>query len=266
MSGVSLSILNQPAAATPRKGKLRQQLDGERTRRQLVFDCAFGVVLPVLCFVFDPLFFRDGFLGGGRGIFEDFRFFAYVVAAVEILTLTIWLTLGKRTGERRVALGSVMLAGFLFSLFIGIILLPFSIIGLAFIIGILGFAPFFSAFVFLRNGWRALDAVAGSPMNRRRLVAPLALGAIVVLGLPALIQWQLSNTAARAADEVIRGRASSEATRTLRYTNWLTDAGLERIVIAYQAERDMTRRAELERTYRQITGENIEARWRGFFD
>ena len=59
-------------------------------------------------------------------------------------------------GEIRPYLGGLFLAGSVISLIVGIILLPFSLIGMFFLIGFLGFTPLFSSFVYLRNGVRAI--------------------------------------------------------------------------------------------------------------
>ena len=119
--------------------------------------------------------------------------------------LALWLTVGRRCGKWGSALGAMMLAGALFSIVIGIVLLPFSIIGLMFLIGALGFSPFFSAFVYLRNGRRALkfsNAEASSPCGT---FVSLLLGTLFVIGGTAAAQWSVARVVAEAVDEVMRG-------------------------------------------------------------
>src|ERR1700749_3867876 len=73
----------------------RRQFDDVPTRTQLHFDVAFGLVVPVLCFIFDPVVFRGGFLREG-GAFQSFRLFAYAASALEIATLACWLFVVRR--------------------------------------------------------------------------------------------------------------------------------------------------------------------------
>src|SRR5688500_17666560 len=138
----------------PRKGRrrasMRRQFDESPTGGQLKFDIAFGVVLPILCFLFDPFVFRD--FDGGAGAFEMYQSFTYALSALEMATLGVWLLARGRLGEWAAAAGGVMLAGALFCFAVGLMLLPFSLLGLLFIIGALGFTPFFTGFVYLRNG------------------------------------------------------------------------------------------------------------------
>src|SRR6059036_1217018 len=41
----------------------KRQFLGPATTPQIIFDVVFGIVGPVLCFVFDPVVFRGDFLG-----------------------------------------------------------------------------------------------------------------------------------------------------------------------------------------------------------
>src|ERR1043165_7622483 len=69
----------------------KRQFDDSPTRAQLHFDIAFGLVLPVLCFAFDPIIFRSWGVLGDTGIYQRFRFFAYTASALEVTTLACWL-------------------------------------------------------------------------------------------------------------------------------------------------------------------------------
>jgi len=124
--------------------------------------CA-GIVLPVACLVFDPVVFRGGFAGGP--LLGPFKLFAYALIALEIAALGAWLALRGRAGVWCGPLGGVMTAGALFSLVVGVVLLPFSLLGLMFLIGVLGFSPFLAALVYWRNGGRAPRGHA--VLNRR---------------------------------------------------------------------------------------------------
>lgn len=238
----------------------RRQLDGERTRARVEFDVAFGIVLPVVCVAVDPFVFR-GFLGG-RGLLEDFQFFAFAVIGLEILTLGLWLVLGRRLGAWRGAAGGIMLAGALFSAVIGTVLLPFSLVGLIIGIGVLGFSPFFSAAVYLRNG---LAALSQDDTEARRRISPfgaLTLGAVFALGGPAAAQVGVSRVVARELERVVsEDREPSWAgAQALWCASWLSDADFDRMVWAYRDEADAARKARLARRYQEFTGKDIERR------
>ena len=64
-----------------RRRFLRRQFDDVPTQAQFNFDVAFGLIIPVLCFVSDPIVFRGGFLHEG-GAFQSVRLFAYTACGV----------------------------------------------------------------------------------------------------------------------------------------------------------------------------------------
>ena len=73
-------------APEPRKGRrrafMRRQFDETPTPEQTKFDIFFGIVFPVVCFVFDPFVFRN--FGGGGGLLAEYQFFTYSLAAFEM--------------------------------------------------------------------------------------------------------------------------------------------------------------------------------------
>jgi hypothetical protein len=145
-----------PAGANNPQGFWRRQFGDRPTETQFNFDVAFGLVLPVLCFVFDPGIFHR-WLDADAGFFGRGRLFVYCASAVEMATLACWLFAGPRLGAWSRPAGGVMKAGGIFSLLVGLLILPFSVLGI-FVggLGLLGFIPFATAVVYLRNGARAL--------------------------------------------------------------------------------------------------------------
>src|SRR5918911_1676949 len=119
-------------------GFWRRQFLPTATQAQVIFDVVVGIMLPILCLVFDPIVFRGGF-GHEGGILKQYQLFAYTVIALEVLTLALWLALGARAGTWLSAIAGILLAGALFSFIIAVVILPFSIFGLIFaFIGALG--------------------------------------------------------------------------------------------------------------------------------
>ena len=239
---------------------LRGQFQGEANRAQISFDITVGMVLPILCLVFDPIVFRASSFG--RPLAAQFQLFAYSLIAVEIVALGVWLALGKRAEEWCGVLAGMMMAGALFSAVVGIILLPFSILGLLFIIGILGFTPFLTAFIYLRNARRALR-FARTQMPRAALFVTLLLGATLSLGVPTFAHWRIGKLVESSLVEVLEGddAQANAAARRLRYIGWLASSETDQLALAYGRETDAARKARLARAYREITGGDIERRW-----
>lgn len=240
---------------------LSRQFSNNVTVPQTVFDILFGVVAPILCFVFDPIVFKGGY---GLRPFDQalsrFALLVYLFSALSIITLSLWLILAGRSSSLNAVIAGVLLTGSAFSLVIGIIILPLSIIGLLLLfIGIFGFIPFFTAFVYLRNGIRAVRTA-------RPLAGPLELTAMVLLGAvlsitPSVVaQWQINRTVTQSMNELLTGdaQAAHSATQKLRYFAWATD--FDPVVLAYSRETDQTRKETWAKAYREITGEDIEAR------
>ncbi len=133
-----------------------RQFQAEATSGQRKFDWVFGIVLPVICFYFDPIVFTGGFDGGG--MLAAYKPFAYVLTYVSIMSMMAWLIWGARLGWLNSAFAGLFAVGSLVSLAVGIFIAPISLLGLIVVIGALGFTPLFSAFVYLRNSTRAFRA------------------------------------------------------------------------------------------------------------
>ena len=138
-----------------RQGFLSRQFSAVATVRQREFDAVFGVGLPIICIAADPIVFRSSF--GFQGyILDDYQIGAYALSSVAILAMAAWQLWGERLGEYRPYLAGLFFVSAIVSFLVGLILIPFSLLGLLFFLfGALGFTPLFSAFVFMRNAVRA---------------------------------------------------------------------------------------------------------------
>lgn len=148
----------------------------EPTYRQKRFDWVFGVAMPTLCFAADPFVFADE-----MSLLYKYNVFAYVLSITSIMAMAAWLLWGEKLGELRPYLGGLFLAGSVVSLIVGVILAPFSLIGMILVIGFLGFTPLLSSYVFLRNGVRAIK---GSKLD---LPTPVVYRAVILAALYSLI-------------------------------------------------------------------------------
>ena len=153
-----------------------RQFQLEPTPSQVKFDWLYGVGVPLLCVVADPIVFVD------HGLLTDYRTFALVLSATSILAMAAWLLWRQKLGWFAAPLAGLFVAGSSVSCLVGLMILPYSIFGLFFLIGFLGFTPLFSTIVFLRNGVRALHA-SETFLERpvaRRLALLTALFSLVV--------------------------------------------------------------------------------------
>src|SRR6185295_8732202 len=128
-----------------RPGFHARQFTREATRGQIIFDLVFGVVGPVLCFYFDPIIFRGGMLGLGGVMLPRLQLLAYSISIIQIPVLLVWLLLGRQLRSFSAPIGGVLIAGSFFSFLVGVLIFPYSVLGLMVLIGVFGFTPFVTA-------------------------------------------------------------------------------------------------------------------------
>jgi hypothetical protein len=234
-----------------RPGFWTRQMSGRGTAWQTGFDVGFGIVAPVLCLAFDPGVLRPD----GWEFFEplqDVRLFVYLVIGLAIAALSYFLVKRKSSW----LLAGALYGAALFALFLGLVMSPMSALGLLLVIGIFGFTPFVSAFVFWRNARRCRQSV---PAGGNAWLAA-ALGFLLMLGVPGLVQGGMATVGNRAVARVIAG-AGREESRDIRIAHSLRIATrTDPIVFAYQKTTDIKERARLAAAYEQITGISMERR------
>ncbi|HEX8247497.1 MAG TPA: hypothetical protein VF599_04875 [Pyrinomonadaceae bacterium] len=248
------------AESLSRKGFRRQQFQKEATESQRNFDWIFGVVLPVICFALDPIVFKSGF--GEPSLLGDLKPFAYALSFVSVMAMAAWLIWGARLKWMNAFLAGLFAVGGLISLVVGIILLPFSLLGLFFLIGILGFTPLFTSIVFLRNAIRAFDT-AKPFLERGVLLNSFMLSAIFSLCLPAVLNIQIKS----ALDEIRHGDAQTVRAQAakLKYVAPLVDfSGFAARHNFRTSQMDEGKRAALAEAYRELTGEKTDGSGFGF--
>lgn len=148
------------------------------------FDFIFGIAAPILCLYFDPIVFRgDGCYGPILGRVTTF---AYVGVGLEVALLAIWLVFSHRLGTSGDFVAGVFGIGAVVSFGVGLVILPFSLIGILLLgLGLLGFIPFLTAIVYWRNSriaWLLAREKAPKRLVAGRL-ALLVLGIAVAVGI-----------------------------------------------------------------------------------
>lgn len=242
-----------------------RQFEPDRTRKQQVFDLAFGVVGPILCLVVDPgVFTSNGIFG--EALLGEYQFLAYLISAVEISALFIWLCFERHVHDYGAVFGGIFLAGTAFSTVVGILILPYSLMGLFFIIGLAGFTPFFTSFVYLRNAIKAFQS-ASEVRTEWKAIGGLVAG-LFALGFPVIVNYQISTTVALAVDELLKGdvRHVQSAVDRLGWIPFVPETSLNRLVTAYQREQDPSKKEVLKRFYKNATGKDIDYRYTIFND
>ena len=238
-----------------RQGFWRRQFAPETTARQRTFDILFGILAPIFCVVADPIVFRTSGFGHP---WIPYATGAYIFIGLEILTLTAWLAIPRKSPLLSLALAGPLLAGGLAAMGLGIRMLPLSLLGLLAIIGILGFTPFATGFVYLRNGlraWRSLRGVEGYPL-RREVAAAFA---FLTMGIVVGGQWASD----RSMSLLIADPDSDRARLIVRF---LGGNRTDDIVSAWEKEKDPARKGRLAKLYFELTGTGIEDRQSMFRD
>jgi hypothetical protein len=234
------------------EGFWRRQFAPEVTAQQIVFDVVFGILLPIGCLILDPFVFRSP-----DGQLTLLAPAAYLTSGVSFFHLIVWLVARRPASYMCGALGASALLSFL----TGLVLLPYSTWGLMILIGLLGFTPFVTSFVFLRNCARARERGRAQLGSRRHLGVAVAAFA-VVLALPwaayATFVHQVSGAieAALSSDP----RAASRAQVALRRLGKLD--GTNGFVTVYEREGNPERQRRLAELYRAVYGVRIERRRR----
>lgn len=248
---------DQPSALA-RPGFWKRQFMGPATTPQIIFDVVFGVVGPVLCFVFDPIAFRGHFMG--RPLYANFQIFVYLVSAIGIVVLYAWLFLGKRLSFGHTVVSGILFGCAILSATIGIVILPLSLLGLMVGIGIFGFTPFATSLVYFRNAFRA--ARSSSERFNRLRIGVVLLVSVPALGLPGLLSFAIHEWAAQSVDEIIHGDSqhAAYATQKLKPLRYFTLPELDKLVNAYHREDNPSHKQRLKDSYHAITGADIEAR------
>ena len=166
-------------------GFWRRQFLQTPTKKQTRFDWAYGVGIPLICAAADPIVFTQ------NGMLGEYKVFAHMLSATSIMAMAAWLLWGQRLGWLAAPLGGLFIAGSFVSFVVGVLLLPYSLIGMFFMIGFLGFTPLFSGLVYLRNGLRALDA-SSEHLDENSVWRAAILTAMLALVIPYVANANLS--------------------------------------------------------------------------
>ena len=243
---------DRPAVLTGTAEFWKRQFGPTRTHPQIVFDVCLGIIVPTLCLILDPGIIRSRELL--HSPLANYALFAYLEIGLCIAALSFYL-ITQRTSA---LFAGIFYAGAVFSLAVGIILLPLTLIALFAVIGIPGLTPFFTCFVFLRNARRCWPSSVQKRSSSAVLTA--AASAMMLFLVPLGLQFETVRIANRALDSLQTGtdQQADRAITILKRTRLVIDTN--RLVICYGSTNDKKQHERLARAYLAITGERIEDR------
>lgn len=242
----------------PGSGFWRRQFDSSPTKAQNIFDVTFGIAMPVLCFIADPGIIRaNGPFVPRDLLLRDYSPFVYSLSAFAITALGLWLSVGRRIRAFTGVFSGILAAGFICSVVIGFLVLPLTIIGLSWVIELLGFTSLVAGFVYCRNAVRSLNE-SRRCTTKAQSVQLLLLAFGLAVALPALWNFQAARAVTISMEQILQGDEGSipEAASMLRDLRWYADP--DRILAMYERETDPIRRRRLAKAFKIITGEDLE--------
>jgi hypothetical protein len=240
-------------------GFWKRQFAAVVTRPQILFDVTFGVIAPILCFVFDPIVFRSWLFG--PPLLGEYQTVVYLFSGLQITLLCFWLLTGSGGKVSNSFIGGTLLSGAIFCLIAGFVLTPFSLLGLIYGLGVFGFTPFLTMLVYLRNSVRAVQAGRNDPVSLSDAMISVS-GILLATALPLLLSLQIHAVLSRAVTEIVEGdpQHAMFAAHRVMPLRFFAGTELDPIVVAYTATSDEKRKELLKSCYREITGDSIENR------
>lgn len=249
----TLGLDSDNNSAETREKFWARQFQEVPTDCQKKFDWAFGVVLPVVCFFFDPIIFKGQLWG--LAVFAGYKPFAYLMGFVSVMSMVAWLLWRERVKWLGAPFAGIFFVGGLVSLCVGIMIFPLSLLGLIFIVGALGFTPLITGVIYLRNALRTMIA-ARSTMQTSVIVYSVALAAIFATIVPFVINAEI----AKSLEGVTRGDHGE--TFKLRLAAPLVN--FDQLALYYHRsskdERSTEKMQRIAALYAEMTGEDIETR------
>jgi len=172
-------------------------------QRYFLSDLIWGAAIPIVCLVFDPGFFRKWnfeFLPSHGSTLaptpldvtiSSGSIFVYTVLGYQILMLLIAMTWGQKVKLSGAYVAGNLALGLVIAMLIGIVLLPFSILGSFMFIGLMGFTPLLTARAFYRRMVQMIQR-AYAEENHGRFTWLFLLGLFTAIVLPLLVCIPLS--------------------------------------------------------------------------
>jgi hypothetical protein len=238
------------------------EVQAVRSVQRRVVDVLFGLVAPVTCWWVNGYSTIFGLPAGPRAGVLAVNIGGPVAGLLWLVLLTAAMTVWIARRPASPVLAGVLAASAVWSLGFGIAILPFTLMGLLFLIGLLGFAPFGSAFVSARAARQAIRAAVerdGPPARRRFWFA-----AVLAAAMPTGIGWASQAVVDSDLQPVLVGRidpAQADLSRVAFVRPLLYAAGddpARELVRAWSWDEEPQRRAALGASFERLTGQPME--------
>lgn len=221
-------------------------------------DVFAGVVFPILCFYYDA----DGgaSMPNALGMFYGgpIQVLLYVAVALQLTALVSWWICPRHLLWLIGALAGVLMVGALLALSIAVAMIPLTLMGLLFLIGVLGLAPWYTSFIFFRNAREAFRTVDRSGRPSHAGVAGVVLGALIAVAFPMTAEWWVRRDVRHLIAAIENGNSGGAVAATYRLKLVAPPQYLKPVRNQYFQSTDAGRQAEYASTYREITRRGID--------
>ncbi len=254
--------MNENDEQSTTSGFRERLFGGPVTAGQIMFDLIFGILVPVACLYLDPMVFRD--LADSKlepGLLHNHKITFYSFIAVEWLLLVLSLSAGDRLSKLRLWLSVPLLTG-------GVVAAMF---GLFLILPAIGFPPLlfipvgilFTAFVYIRNGYRPLQKLPVPVTGSRDVMISLVCTFALIVGALGANELVLQDVRATEKQFVHGTKSAHRAAR--KKLKWyrrhdLTD--LKYLVKAHSQIDSKKRREAIDQFLKEETGMGVRY-WKG---
>ena len=169
------------------------------SQARFINEVIWGCLLPIACLMTDPIVFAlhgGGYFGVqifGKHV-PEVPIGIYLFLGWQMLNMAAsWFIAGASPSVRAWFAGT-FLVGAIFAGGLGLILIPLSLLGLTYVIGIIGFTPLITAYIYAsrtRRYWRA----SHSSLNRLYFALAGMVGAIILPAIFSITVFTFSTTA-----------------------------------------------------------------------
>lgn len=158
----------------------------------------WGLLMPVACVITDPIVFQNADFdvapADWMGAVESWEWAVYSLMGWTIVNLVAsWFLAGQNSAIGAWFSGTFIVATVL-AYTIGVCILPLTLVGLVVMIGVLGFTPFFTGYVFwvaFKRNWKRFPLDPITPFADKSRWAWLLVGICVSLLIPVTVYFSI---------------------------------------------------------------------------
>ncbi len=231
-------------------------LSPARLNIRFIFDLTFGVFVPLICLIADPIVFRAGTISFASGMLTAFKIAAYTSIAISVTALAAWLIFRRPLAAYSGYLDGIFMMAQVMAFLLALYILPDSLTAIGITgFGLLGLTPFVTSFVFFHQHRLARADASMLPHRARNTL----IGALVAIIIPLLLQTTTTSYVNNALLTILNDPDSSAAAVTqLKTAFWCGDECFYELVLKhYQFRDDPDRQQYFATIYRDITGDEI---------